>query len=265
MSFWRAVRTVFGFFWFSVRKSRRTRLMALAGILPVLAALAMQAERWVRGGGSGPGGLEIFSSLILAFYLQFLVIILALFYGTSILSEEIEGRTLTYLTTRPLPKPAIVLGKYAAYAVWTTILVAAGTLLAFLVLNLDRLADPSAWAVLAKTTAVLSLGLWAYLAVFTLAGAALKKSILVGLFFGFGWETIVQYLPGSTQKLTIVHYLKSILRPAVASPQGFKSFLFVRLEPSSVLVSVLVLLLVTAAALALAVRTFRRREYLFDE
>lgn len=260
MSSWNAFRTVFGFFWFAVRRSRRTRLMALAGILPVLAALAIQAERWFRGSG-GPSGLALFSNMILAFYLQFLVIILAVFYGTSVLSEEVEGKTLAYLTTRPVPKAAIILGKYAAYASWTGILIAAGALLSFLVLNADSLADPMAWALLARTAAVLVLGLWAYLALFTLAGAALKKSMLVGLVFGFGWETIVQYLPGSTQKLTVVHYLKSILRPDTPSPQGFKSFLFVRLEPSPPLLSILILLLITAAALALAVRVFRRREY----
>jgi ABC-2 type transport system permease protein len=264
MSRWSAFRTVFGFFWFAGRKARRTRLMALAGVLPVLAALAIQAERWVRG-GAGPTGLEIFSSIILAFYLQFLVIILALFYGTSVVSEEIESRTLAYLTTRPIPKQAILLGKYAAYASWTSILVAAGTLLSFLILNTDRLADPAAWGILAKTLAVLILGLWVYMALFTLAGAALKKSILVGLSFGFGWEMVVQYLPGSTQRFTVMHYLKSILRAETPSPEGIKSFLFVRLQPSSTAVSILVLLLIGAAALAAAVWVFRRREYLFED
>jgi ABC-2 type transport system permease protein len=264
MNRWSAFRTVFGFFWFAGRKARRTRLMALAGALPVLAALAIQSERWVRG-SFGPNGLVIFSNIILAFYLQFLIIILALFYGTSVVSEEIEGRTLAYLTTRPIPKQAILLGKYTAYAAWTSILVAAGTLLSFLLLNTDRLADPEAWSVLAKTMAVLVLGLWVYMALFTLAGAALKKSILVGLAFGFGWETVVQYLPGSTQRFTVMHYLKSILRVETPSPQGIKSFLFVRLQPSSLFVSLLMLLLIGAGGLALAVFIFKRREYLSEE
>lgn len=264
MSLWRPFRTVFGFFWFAGRKARRTRLMALAGGLPVLAALAIQSERWVRGGG-GPTGLEIFSNIILVFFLQFLVIVLALFYGTSVVSEEIEGKTLAYLTTRPVPKQAVLLGKYAAYAGWTSILVASATLLAFLILNADNLGDPAAWGVLAKTVGVLILGLGVYMALFTLLGAALKKSILVGLAFGFGWETIVQYLPGSTQKLTVMHYLKSILKAETPSPEGIKSFLFVRLQPSSTFVSILTLVLIGAAALAAAVWIFRRREYLFED
>ncbi|MDD8027651.1 MAG: ABC transporter permease [Acidobacteriota bacterium] len=264
MSFGRAFRAVFSFFWFAGRKARRTRLMALAGILPVLAASAIQVQHWVEP-SFGPDGLTVFSNIILAFYLQFLIIILALFYGTSVVSEEVEGRTLPYLTTRPLPKAAVILGKYAAYAAWSSILVGTGTFLSFLILNLDRLAEPAAWAVLAKTAAVLILGLLVYAALFTLAGAALKKSILVGLAFGFGWETIVQYLPGSTQKFTVVHYLKSILKSASQGPQGKLAFLSVRLQPSSLFVSLLTLGLIGAAALAAAVFLFKRREYLFEE
>ena len=58
---------------------------------------------------------------------------------------------------------------------------------------------------------VLALGLLAYLAFFTFVGTFLKKSVLFGLFFSFGWENVVQYFPGSTQKFTVVHYLKSLL------------------------------------------------------
>jgi ABC-2 type transport system permease protein len=259
-----AARSVFSFFWFAGRKARRTRLMAVLGALPVLAALAIQIQRWVVGGG-GPDGVRIFSNVILAFYLQFLVLVLALFYGTSVVSEEVEGKTLTYLTTRPISKTAIIMGKYAAYAAWSGLLVGAGVLLSFLILASDGLGDPAAWGILVKTLAVLLLGLLVYTALFTLAGAVLKKSVLFGLFFCFGWETIVQYFPGSTQKLTVMHYLKSILKPETSGPGGVLSFLFVRLEPTSVVVSVLMLLLIAAAALAAASVLFSRREYLFEE
>ena len=36
----------------------------------------------------------------------------------------------------------------------------------------------------------------AYTALFTFLGTFLKKSILIGLAFGFGWETVIQYFPG---------------------------------------------------------------------
>ena len=57
----------------------------------------------------------VFTEILMVFFLQFYIVILALFYGTSITAEEVENRTLCYLITRPIPKPAIVLGKFAAY------------------------------------------------------------------------------------------------------------------------------------------------------
>ncbi len=71
-----------------------------------------------------------------------IILILALFYGTSVCSEEVEGKTLPYLITRPIPRAAVVLGKYAAYTAIMTGLVTLGLLFSFLVLNLDRLLDP---------------------------------------------------------------------------------------------------------------------------
>ena len=59
--------------------------------------------------------MSVFQDILMVYDLQFLIVILTLFYGTSVCSEEIEGKTLPYLTTRPLTKAGIILGKYAAY------------------------------------------------------------------------------------------------------------------------------------------------------
>ena len=68
---------------------------------------------------SSISGIYIFSNMIMVLYLQFLILIMALFFGTSVCSEEVEWKTLTYLTTRPVSKSAIILGKYAAYTLLT--------------------------------------------------------------------------------------------------------------------------------------------------
>ncbi len=69
-------------------------------------------------------------------------------------------------------------------------------------------------------------------------GAFMKKSILLGLFFVFGWESVVQYFPGVTQKFTIIHWVKSLL----PIPPGQDGFLIFQLQPSPALESVIVLL-----------------------
>jgi ABC-2 type transport system permease protein len=264
MTMFSAARSVFGFFWFAARRARRNRAMLLVCALPVVAAAVFLLRRFLAGDPSATG-LRVFSDLIMTFYLQFIVLMLALFYGTSVVSEEVENKTLTYLTTRPLAKPAILLGKYGAYAARSIVLVAAGVFAAFLILNYDQLNDGDVWLVLLKSLAVLVLAVAAYMAFFTFLGAFLKKSVLFGLFFCFGWENIVQYFPGTTQRLTLIHYLKSILRPETASPSGLQSFLFFRLDPSPAGTAVLMLIGFTAAALVLAAVLFSRKEYLFEE
>jgi ABC-2 type transport system permease protein len=260
----RSVRSLFSFYVFMVRKARRTKVFILVALLPALVALVIRINAWLSPGASIDGA-AVFSNIILTFNLQFLILVLALFYGTSICAEELEGKTLTYLTTRPVPKAAVILGKYAAYAAFLILMVAAGVTLAFLILHADRLGDAGAWLVLARSVAVLALGLLTYTAFFTLVGVLLKKSVLFGLMFSFGWENIVQYFPGATQRFTIMHYLKSLLPSISTGGEGNFAFLMFKLEPSAPAAAVVTLAVLTAAALGLACWAFARKEYLFEE
>ena len=46
-------------------------------------------------------------------YIRFIVPVLGVFYGTSLIADEVEDKTITYLFTRPVPRSAVLLGKYA--------------------------------------------------------------------------------------------------------------------------------------------------------
>jgi len=253
-----SVRRVFSVFWRLGRKARRTKFFFLFSQLPVAVALVIRLNAMFSGRTS-PTGLYLFTNIIMFFYLQMIILVLALFYGTSVVSEEVEGRTLPYLTTRPLPKSAIVLGKYAAYTGIAAGMTSLGVVLSFLLLNFDR---PAAALALPTYLGVLVFGLVSYGALFTLFGSALKRSIFFGLLFSFGWENVIQYFPGSTQRLAIVHYLKSFLP---APPAGRFAFLTFRLEPTPPGLSVLILGLVTLACLALAGLVFSKKEYILED
>jgi ABC-2 type transport system permease protein len=260
-NFLRSVGRVFSVFFRQGRKARRTRFFFLFSFLPVAVSLIIKfnqvfSDKPVREGG------YLFTNMIMLFYLQMIILILALFYGTSVCSEEVEGKTLPYLITRPVPRAAVVLGKYAAYTTVMVGMVTLGLVFSFLVLNLDRLLDSSLYALLWRYLGVLILGLMAYGAFFTFLGSSLKRSILFGLLFSFGWENVIQYFPGSTQRLAIVHYLKSFL-PA-ASPGRF-SFLTFRLEATSPALALLMLFVITAGFLALACLLFSKKEYILED
>lgn len=259
--FFSSFRNVFSFFFSMGKRGRKTKVFSLISFLPVIMALVIQFAK-VFSSRSDIQGIYIFSNIIIAFYLQFLILILALFFGTSVCSEELEGNTLTYLTTRPIPKPALILGKYAAYTVLICFMTVIGVFVSFFVLNMNDLLNISLYKILFRDIAVLCLGIICYTAFFTFIGTFLKKSVMFGLVFSFGWENVIQYFPGSTQRFAIAHYLKSLL-PA---PSGGRfSFLLFRLEPTSPGMSVFMLFLITSIFLGLACLLFSWKEYIIQD
>jgi ABC-2 type transport system permease protein len=257
-----AAREIFGLFFTLGRRMGRTRTFAVLGLFPVALAVAARIILHGRTGDMAAVSTEI----LMVFFLQFYIIILALFYGTSITAEEVENRTLSYLLTRPVPKPAIVLGKFAAYAALMAAMVAVGLGVSFFVLNAPRMGDPRLYATFFRYLGVLLLGVLAYTAFFAFLGTFLRRAIILGLVFGFGWETAIQYFPGSTQRFSVVHYLKSLLpyQPGSGGGRGVALLLF-RLEPTSPALAVLALAAITAVFLALACVIFRAKEYLTED
>ncbi|MHB8055086.1 MAG: ABC transporter permease [Candidatus Aminicenantales bacterium] len=255
-----------------VRRSKRTKVFVAVSCLPVLLAVILQINR-LASSGPGLDGLSVFSNVVMGFSLQFLVLLLSLFFGTSIVADEVDNKTLTYPATRPVSKAAFILGKYAASVSLLLILLLASTVVSFLILMADRLSYGAAWAFLGKSLAALAFGTICYTALFSMAGTFLKKSILFGLFFCFGWENVVQYFPGTTQKFTIMHYLKSLL-PGISAGAGgadgsanagLLKFLLFRQEPTPVVTAIVTLIVLTAVFAGLACWIYARKEYLFDE
>lgn len=261
-----AARHVFGLFTSIGRKTGKTRVFAILGLIPV--ALAVVA-RIVLHGRTGLMA-DVSTEILMVFFLQFYIVILALFFGTSVAAEEVENRTLAYLITRPIPKTSIVLGKYGAYSVLMFAMVGLSLAVSYFVINAGRLGEAAIYGTFLRYLGVLGLGILAYTAFFTFLGVVLKKAIIVGLVFGFGWENVIQYFPGSTQRFSIVHYLKSLL-PYHPAPTGLAgggrgvALLLFRLEPTRPLLAILGLAVITAVFLALAAWLFRIKEYLYEE
>ena len=256
-TFLQSLGRVFSTFLAFGRRTRRFKFYVALSQVPVLIALFVQINQVLQR--SGASALSIFSNVIMTFDLQFLVMLLVLFYGTSVCLEEVEGRTLSYLTTRPVPKPALILGKYAAYVLFLAVMINVGIVLSFLVLNLRMAGDLSLYPALLRYCGVLTLAILAYTAFFTLLGTLSRRALILGLMFSFGWESVVQYFPGTTQRFTIVHYLKSLLP---AQPIKGLTFLTYRLEPTSAAWSIATLILLTVAFLALACLAFSLKDYI---
>ena len=102
------------------------------------------------------------------------------------MADEVEDKTITYLFSRPIPRGAVLLGKYLAYLACTGLIVLPSVMLVyFLVLPLGGgglAAIARGFPDLLKDLGLLGLGLAVYGAVFAFienARAAVKASGLI--------------------------------------------------------------------------------------
>ena len=206
---------------------------------------------------------QVFGTLMSTAVIHFIVVFVTLFYGTALISDEVEGKTLTYLFLRPIPKPTIMFGKYLALIWISSLLVIPPVLFSYFILYIRGDARPflEDIGILGKDIGIIFLALLAYGAFFSLLGAWLKHPILAGLLYAFGWEGIVSYLPGFTRKLTITHYVQSIF-PHDDIPGALAMLLGERTGPAE---SILTLLLMAALFLASASLVLREKEYILEQ
>src|ERR1043166_3518283 len=102
--------------------SRRSVFLGLLLGGPVVMALALRiVSTMVTSGfginGAQAAGASIFGMMIWLLYIRFIVPVLGVFYGTALIADEVDDKTITYLFTRPIRRGALVLGKYLAYLV----------------------------------------------------------------------------------------------------------------------------------------------------
>ncbi len=67
-------------------------------------------------------------------FIRFIVPLLGVFYGTALIADEVEDKTITYLFSRPIPRSAVLLGKYFAYLVCTMFVVLPSLVLVWLLI-----------------------------------------------------------------------------------------------------------------------------------
>ena len=250
--------------------SRRTVFMALVVGLPVLIAIIVRvlfeagapAFRIQRTGTSGP---VIFGLMIWVFFVRISVPVLGVFYGTSLIADEVDDKTITYLFTRPIPRAAVLLGKYLAYLACTIFVVLPSVTIIWLLLVPMGGSLGAGFIDLVKDMGLLALGLAVYGALFAFIGAAIKRPLVFGLVFVFGWETIVMALPGYLKRFTVAYYMQGLVPHAMPSDSPVSLIQAVFRETPSLTESLVVTALIIAVGLWLAGRVVSTREYVLEQ
>lgn len=259
--------------------SRRTIFMALIVGAPVLISLVL---RLLVGLGAplldnqdvsregvrttlrmtGPG---IFGLMIWIFYLRFTVPVLGVFYGTSLIADEVEDKTITYLFTRPIPKGAVLVGKYLAYLACTFFVVLPSVVLVYLLIVPMRGTLGGSFPDLIKDLMLLAIGLAVYGAVFAFIGARFKRPLLVGLIFIFGWEQMALAFPGYLKKFTVAYYLQGMVPHAMPNDNVLSLIQGIFRESPGLVESLIWLAVILAVFLWGAAVSVERKEYVLEQ
>jgi ABC-type transport system involved in multi-copper enzyme maturation permease subunit len=259
--------------------SRRTIFMMLVAGAPVVIACLLrivvafgapvfEEHRATENGVSETirmTGPAIFGLMIWIFYLRFTVPVLGVFYGTSLMADEVEDKTITYLFTRPIRRGAVLFGKYLAYLGCTVFVVLPSVMLVYLLVVPMHGSLGASFIDLVKDLCLLALGLAVYGALFAFVGAKLKRPLLVGLIFVFGWEQAALAFPGYLKRFTIAYYLQGLVPHAMPNDSVLSLIQGVFRESPTLTGSLFWLSVMLVLFVGLAAWVVERREYVLEQ
>jgi ABC-type transport system involved in multi-copper enzyme maturation permease subunit len=258
--FFRAARAVFDLSLEGMVWSRRSLLMILLLGLP--APLALLFRIFITRLPSRVSGFDFYGIVIAFYYVRNALPLAALFYATALIADEVEGKTITYLLTRPIQRVSVLAGKFAAYLVTTLALALPAVVLTFFLLTTIR-----GWSGIGahvpdlfRDMGAVALTLVTYGAFFTLMGVLLRRPVIPGLLFLFVWELLAN-APGYLPRFTITAYLRSLIhhRP----PDEGMAEIFAQVLPTALCLEAVGAMIVVF--LAGAAWIFSTREYVLDQ
>ena len=213
-----------GFLWRSVPIATLTvrqflggkaaRVVAALAFIPCLFAAIYLIDTSVAPPREALG--ELFLEVLVA---PTLLPITVLILATSALGNEVEDRTLPYLTLKPIGRLRIVLEKLVGILVVALPTVLAGLAVTALLIaqasddvRLARLYPeeyeiaPVVWAMLGAA----AVGTVAISAIFLAVSLVVPRALLAGIVYAFAWESLLgRFLPG-VRLVSIRHYVQSV-------------------------------------------------------
>jgi ABC-type transport system involved in multi-copper enzyme maturation permease subunit len=234
---------------------RRAVLIYLLALLPVLILAAIALVPPNVGGRSEPS----FLNMMFANIYEILILRTVVFFGCAwifmnLFRGEVVDRSLHYYFLSPLRREVLVVGKYLSGLLTSLILFVSATAISLLLLylplgysaSMQLLFEGHGLKYALTYLAIIVLACAGYGAVFLLIGLLFRNPIIPALAV-YGWEFINFLLPPLLKKLSVIHYLQSLM-PLPLSEGPFA----IVAEPTPAWVSVPALLVVTALVLVFA-------------
>jgi hypothetical protein len=166
---------------------RRGLILVLLACFPIVIA-------WLQVENARNVGLTSFVGVMLMFVFQFIVPLVALFVGVAVIGDEIEGRTLTYLFTRPQSRAVVFLARYLGVVTAFAALLL-GTISATAAVYGSRV--PVTGTEVALTAGIGVLGFLVYAAFFAVLRVFVQRALFIGFLLTFIFEGFVSKIPHS--------------------------------------------------------------------
>ncbi|MBS0261852.1 MAG: ABC transporter permease subunit [Planctomycetes bacterium] len=181
--------------------SRQT-LVALS--LSALSCVIIMA--WSRH--PDPDARKFAEQIVVPLYVVFLMPILAICYGSSVIGGEREDGTLIYLLMSPIPRPWVYTIKFLA----GNVLVAGWSLSALLLMCL--LGGASGRDVLPVFFSACLLGSIGYSGLFLGLGVLFRHGTIISLAYWFFLEVLFGNMPGIIKRVSVAYYVRCMVYDA---------------------------------------------------
>jgi ABC-type transport system involved in multi-copper enzyme maturation permease subunit len=151
-------------------------------------------------------GFQVFSQwFVFSLFLTFLLPFWSLSFATEALGGERESQSLIWLLSRPLPRPAIYLGKFVALLPWALGLNVGGFALVCL------MAGPPGRMALALYWPAVFWATMTFTSLFLLVGAYFRRPAVVAIVYSFCLEVVLGNMPGYLKRVSIGFYARSLM------------------------------------------------------
>ena len=190
--------------------STKKLILGRKAVITLLVAIFVGAVMGYAGSMSDDpldDGTNLMDTLILFFFMP----VMAMIFGSSLMRDEIDDKSITHVATAPLDRAFSYVGYYLplgiAVSVWMVVITSVGMLAFF---GQHGGIGPQSLEIYAQFVSLVVIGSFVYSSLFLAISVLFPKPVLVGLFYAFIWEAGIASLPGAIQNASIKHYLRSV-------------------------------------------------------
>ena len=192
-----AVREIAGVTLRQLLGRRRTVLLVLLSVVPVLLAVAFRA--------AGETDILRFTRIVFdGLYVAILLPLVAVLFGTGAFGAEIEDGTIVYLLAKPIPRAAVVIAKALSAAGVAILLTAVSAGLSGVIELLPAGSDGEAATF--GYIAAMAVGSVCYVALFLALSLFTRRALVIGIGYMLVWEGGLSSLLPGIANLSIRQY-----------------------------------------------------------